>query len=58
MVKTDRTDTHNFFPGLFFYAYIDSPHPKKPPRLHTTGPEPLQLKRPTPKSKSPTPNYH
>ena len=28
-----------FFPGLFFSVYMESPNPKKPRRLHTTGPK-------------------
>ena len=52
-----RCFRHHFFPGLFFYVYIESPIPKKPRRLHTTGPKPHQLKTPTPKTqyKTPTP---
>ena len=45
-----------FFPGLFFYVYIESPIPKKPRRLHTTGPEPQSRKpniRPQPQSPKP-----
>ena len=50
-------DAPFFFPGLFLYVYIESPIPKKPRRLHTTGPKPHQLKTPTPETqyKTPTP---
>ena len=44
-----------FFPGLFFYVYIESPKPIKPRKLHTPSPKPHQLKAPTPKAQSKTP---
>ena len=57
--------TQSFFPGLFFYVYLDSPNPNHSRKPHTTGPKPYQLKTPTPKSQSkpPTPkpwpqNHH
>ena len=44
----------SFFPGLFFYVYIESPNPKKPRRPHTTGTKPYQLKSLPPKNQSET----
>ena len=47
---------HHFFPGLFFYVYIESPNPLKPRKPHTTIPKPYQLKTPiqdpTPKTET------
>ena len=51
-----------FFPGLFFYVYIESPNPKNPEgptpqaqQLKTLTPK-TQYKTPTPKPQ--TPNHH
>ena len=53
-----------FFPGLFFYVYIESPNPKtqkaphhRPQTPSTENPNPkTQYKTPTPKPQ--TPNHH
>ena len=44
--------TQSFFPGLFFYDYIERPNPKKPRRPHSTGPTP---QAPNPSTESPGP---
>ena len=53
--KNELIQWHHFFPGLFFYVYIESPNQKKPRRPHTTGPKPHQLKIPTPTTQNKTP---
>ena len=54
-----------FFPGLFFYVYIESPNPKNPegptpqaPNPINWKPQPKKTQNKTPTPKPQTPNHH